>query len=504
MIYPSWDELHELVKSLTRAEHLRFLELCRLRKVNDEPINRLDLYEFLKGVNQFSYKSFTQKFGKHTTIGKYPAVHKAELYMAVLNAAKSLDGDDESEVTVLILQAKLLIDKGLIHQVGRILEKAELFAEGIEDFENQLKIYKLFREVSLFEYNTGIKEEILNDIAKKEVIAENKISNLLQFQRLLDHCYSVQRSSHLKKNLLIDEIKNNSLISDNFSCQSLRAQIIKSRILIKIASIENNLNAGIKIRKETIKILESKKKLLSDNSFFRFYLLLIRSEAIRRIAGGDLAAAKYAIDKFAQSSKFKKETEVAIFEESSVIRLAHSVKFLQNKYGDESIEFFLNGKAKFGGRIRESIILENYYSIICFYHFSGRLKEALNYVNLIRSEKVPSQRAYFHFHAWFVFLFLHYELGNFDSLPNFTRQVQAYFSKHDMKTEFEKVLFHFFKKSCEAPNGKIRIELVAKLIPEIEKKVPTEILKQKLRYFPLYEWADSIKRGKNIRDCRVE
>lgn len=490
LIYIAGEDLFGFIKSMQHHEKRAYKMNCRMMRSADNPSQHEQLYDFLESCESYNVTAVKEKFDG-TPVGRDYAVSRANLYKALRVAIYEANEETETEITRLLFQATNLMNKGLLNPVPDLLFATFTLAIPIEDFEGILKAIRILRDYLQHASVPAAERKKAVKYLNLEQEYLRKASNLRDWNLLLNKCFEMVADRPSSVDGWLRKLLADPLLQKDGICLSLRSQIVRYWVKDKILKAQKNTTARKGNIKEAIGFCEKHPAMLTDIQIMEFYLEACHNQAHYAIASGDKSLTERNVAKLEAALQFRDDIEVQVFGRIARLKAAHAVQFLDISYGKETTTYIQKGLKKYDGRVKQAVLLDLNYLLSAFWHFSGFPSKALPTVNAVRNKPVPVEKADLHFHAWLVFLFLQYELSNFSSLESFTQQTQRHFSKHGRKTDYEKILFWFFKKSVGAPGTKERMALLMTLKTKLTSLFKNPDIQYKLKYFPIFEWIEA-------------
>lgn len=444
--------LFYLIKSLTKAEK-RYFSLNVLQNSKEKNFAKLfNEIERQTRARNYDEELIKAKFNNENFI-KQLTFTKNYLYNLII---KSLIGfysgnSIEARIYNLIISAKILFKKSLFDDYFRNLEVAKSLAEKTERFGILLDILKIQMRLIRLKDRKKYKGRNLFE-EEKNII--NKIENITAYTKLLNAFYSLTKiPDYARSKILYKEaisIFENPLLNSEKNALSATAKDKYFQLLIyKNEFLEN--------KKELFNIAVKRYELYQKNKItfltdaenkemqFLFTVLLYAIINNRNIY------YKNGLKLF-QSKFMKKETANKELPEESL-----NYYFLQMHYYYTINE--LTEALKYADIIfkdmRNNEAIQNKDELLSFYFFYAKiLFENKNYftsldvTNIIIKHQYKDVRYDILSYSYFLEIFIHYELKNFQLVKSYILALTRKLSRHKEKDLSEKVILKFFHELC--------------------------------------------------------
>jgi hypothetical protein len=449
-IYPGIFLLWELIQSLGKREKQRFKEMARLKggKVPDDEneIRYVNFFNVMASQKVFDKAQIKKKLTATTTLDDFTE-SCSYLYHAVLRAIQVANEDTISEIADVTTQIKILVYKGLHQHIPAIYEQAMAFASETEDFEDMIKLMRLWKLSLKSSQSLSRRSQAFEELASFEANIWDKFLNLREWEYLDDLRWVAYGLDEDQKNHKLQIIAMHPLFVNDGPCLSVKAQI--RRLLIMDRPLEDlSPMQPERIPKliEVATLIEQHPQLFEDTLIVDRYLNVVSSYGILAIEDHQSSVVKLAIQKLEGFEQYRKATDVLIFErveELKIIALRNSLAF---ENADETIQRILKGLDSFGERVNRKRRFDFILAIVEIYLFTARPNLAAKLLAPFLNEAPVEDNPRPTIMLWVYYLIVQYELGQRDIMEIWASNATKYMNQHKIRDEAGMVILQFLKR----------------------------------------------------------
>lgn len=484
------DELFQLVKSLTTQEKVYF-KIFATRKLNDNSVTVL--FDLLNKMVVYDENQFKQSI-RNKLILKNLKWFKHNTFQVILRSLEEyhFDASIDAQLDSMANQAKILFDKKLYTAAKKIVVKSERIAKDNEKYIHLLRLFLLKTGKAILEKNIGD----LNEYSEKH-IGETYIKYLKKY---IDIQELVMRATR---------IDINRGITEPAILKKEVRKIMKSPILSSLPDpptyfLMNNYyhiqsigslfcddyKRAYQFLNEFVKYFESNKRNLE--AYPNGYLATIVNLFISvppDVSDYELKRLYVKARKFYLSIPLKNRSVDKI----CYLILNYAALLLSRNQPENALRLLLEiPKEIYFEKLPISVKLGFFYYKSLAYFLVNDLHSSLSSVNRVINCK-SSDRQDIQISAKLLVLLIHYELGNYEILPNIANSAERFFKKIYTEWEVEKEILSFFKNIYKT-NGKQKY-LFSEIKNRVEKMIKSNqssnpSLHQNLIYIYM-KWLDS-------------
>ncbi len=424
--------------------------MARLKggKVPDDEneIRYVNFFNVMASQKVFDKAQIKKKLTATTTLDDFTE-SCSYLYHAVLRAVQEANEDTISEIADVTTQIKILVYKGLHQHIPAIYEQGMAFASETEDFEDMIKLMRLWKVSLKYSQNEGQTSEAFQSLETLEVEVWDKMVNLRDWERLYDQLVATRGATKEKRAALLQAIANHPLMINNGPCLSIKAEV--RRLLPNERPLDNpNPNQVGRIPKliEIARLIEHHPQLFEDTLIVDRYLNVVSSYGILAIENHQAAIADLAIEKLEGFEQYRKATDVLVFErveELKIIALRNSMAF---ENADETIQRVLKALDSFGERVNRKRRFDFILAIVEIYLFTARPNLAAKLLAPFLNEAPVEDNPRPTIMLWVYYLIVQYELGQRDIMEIWASNATKYMNKHKIRDEAGMAILQFLKR----------------------------------------------------------
>jgi hypothetical protein len=516
-------DLHDLIKMMTGTEKRGFmLELkSGIKGDKKRPTAHMLIFQALDKMGEFDETQFQKGLRKaihddsqfEKIIARLP-IERLHLFNRLMRYLRSANSGyyPSMQVKELIIDAKLLMERGLFRLAQQALDKAREIAL---EHENSLGILEINREQRTIMYSI-VEDRSMRKAMLKDLIAENET----QFRQLEQEIYyqdlydlsavfmsrEAQIIEYQDVETTMDKLsKAEHLLDQLDTLPSLSGYRLLGAFSILVIA-KGDLKARDKNFKQLVEWWEAHPRLIAENPF-RY--LLSMGNALER-----MVSKKDAKGFFSLHNKIMKRVVLLPHRELAECRFIlprelfwyTNVKNLDKAYEiAKEIEVRLK---KFGAVIPINLRMVMEYNICILYFVSGKFREALAACGKMKRYEQEVRRRDVLYQAELFGLICIYEISageddGSDTLNNRFRRVNRLFKQHALADDsFEmtllalhrQIMYAGWEKRKEAITAmkdylKLRTDSYGKRVTGVEEHLI---------------WLESLTQGRNIREIYLE
>ncbi len=444
--------LFYLINSLTKAEK-RYFSLNVLQNSKDKNFTKLfNEIELQTRAGSYDEEAIKAKF-KNEKFIRQLTFTKNYLYNLIIKSLINFYSGDSIEARIynLIISAKILFKKSLYDDYFKNLEIAKSLAERTERFGILLDIIKI--QMRLIRLKDRKKNKGRNLFEEEKSII-NKIENITSYSKLLNSFYSLTKiPDYARSKILYKEaigIFENPLLNSEKNALSATAKDKYYQLLIyKNEFLEN--------KKELFAIAVKRYELFQKNK------IIFLADAENKEMQFLYEALLYAIFnnknnyynnglKLYQAKFIKKEVNETNLSEESL-----NYYFLQMYYyyNRNNLTEALRYADIIYKDMRANEAIQNKDELLSFYFIYAKILyenknhlSALNVTDTIIKHQYKDLRYDILSYSYFLEIFIHYELKNFQLVKSYLLALTRKLSHHKEKDLSEKVILKFFHELC--------------------------------------------------------
>lgn len=493
------NELHDLIKSLTKSEK-RFFKLHSALQSGDK--NYLRLFDSIDKQKAYDEEAIKKQFAKETFIRHLPS-EKNHLYKLILKALRAYHA--ESSVSGILKQEikniEILYQKALYVECNKLLHRAKRIARENERFYYWFELLNWEKMLLEEAYESGEFTKDLDALIEEEREVIEKLRNLAAYHILYSKINYVFRSGGYvrtdEEHAMVEEISEHPLIKGKNTALSRRAATICYYTQGFCGWAKRDWKTSLEKFLRVKQILDENAPIKSDlpKRYIRTLHYIINAQ----IELFDLKSAAENIR--LMRSLPGKDGFIGINIESQVFVASFLSELrLLDRAGEhakalELVPAVLEGMEEMGDRLHKENEIEFHYALALVHFGAGQVNKALFWLNKVLNENEPTLRQDIFTYARLFNLVVHYELGNFDLLEYIVRSTQRFLSKRQRAYQVEVTLIEHIKKLSRAQDPVAKRDLFRSLRLELTPllKDPNEGLV--LKYFNVMAWVESNERG---------
>lgn len=478
-----------LIKSLTKAEKRYFKIFAANQKGDSQKNNNyLLLFDAIDKQKAYDEQAIKVQFVKYNFV-KQLHVTKNYLSQLILKSLRNFHSklSKEAELKDLLRDIEILFHKELYDQCHQLIAKAYDMANEYEKLPTLLDINTWKRRLHLALSSSVNRRPQLNTLLEENADYLQKLNHLHHYWH-----QSINLMTHLSNPTYREEFMMQKWFKDEKMANTIQAKklyyhikmgyqiMVEKKPSLALQTIDRlicTLEAHPKHIREDIgsylTALNNKVGLLLDVKLYDQILPLLHK--IRK------APETYRVKEITSTSlKVQLQTynvELELYRDTNQVSIGIGLI--------TEVASFLT---KFYSRVPDDYLLCFYYQFAYLYFKEESYSKALEWLNKILDTKFNTQRKDLESYARFLYLIIHFELGNIMLLKYAVESCRRFLKKHQQQLEtFEKVLLRFFSQLCTCPTNQYTT-LFAKLQKELFRdSAPSDRLKH-LDYLDFATW----------------
>ncbi len=443
----SSDDLFDLIKSMSAAEKRHFKLFGINMQFGKDSKNYLHLFDAINNQQHYDEELLKRKLNKIIRAGHFSNA-KNYLVEALLNGLNDYYSGVSvvSQIETLIQKARILKDKTMLNMSLKFLKRAEKLAIEYDEYYHLLQINDIKVKITVMQEEGDKDGQALTKLLTDEQHYLQQIKQYFEYRnrvvqlKQLESLNPADQKKYLDENF--EDIFNPSLLSVPYHQLSYPSFRNYNFLHCYKAVILKEQKKAIQSILLSISVLESEKSKLEERA--EFYLNCLLSILILEFKP-DEKIFKKAND-FYLSLSDKRRTRLVT---STFIRVLVTYSSLLNR-----TQKYQQALKVISGISENEIIQKNgfdtklvYWNLVAVSHLMlGNFKESMKFFNKIINLKTL-HRLELQGKARCLSLLIHYELGNFESLPYLTKSAKSFLSKHGLYFDFEKAIISFFEKA---------------------------------------------------------
>lgn len=499
-------ELFQLIKSLTKQEK-RYFKLFASRHVIGEQNKYVQLFDAIDKQEQYDETKIKKKF-KDQRFVKQLHVTKNYLYKLILNSLRQYhENKSEDPFPVLLRNAQLLFEKGLIQQSEKILVKAMKTALENERFLQVLEVYRWKHHIIHNRNDLKGLENYVNVDFQKEIDILNIYKNYLEFQLLHDKIFIPYwkrggiRKAEEKE--VYSKLFEDELYQDINNAKSFNARMFyhNARFLyyFQIAEWEQCLK-HMQMQVLMFEELEpaQRKGEKEANYISSLINLYIIQRQLNQYQEGLLNLRKLrAIP--ASSSTLRSR----LFTRSYNLEIDLYISTGQFRRGVSNLSSFVSELAAHEKEIRSQHRIGLYYNLAYLNFGAGQYDKALDWINRLLDEPDLKTREDLYSFGRILNLFIHYELGNDQLLEYIVKSTYRFLLKRKRLYKAESIVLKFLKKYPNFTDRQI-LKGFREMYTELSSLTENEFEARAFEYFDFISWLESKLENRDFEEVSIE
>lgn len=498
------EDLHQLVRAMTKAEKRYFKILSAQHVVGDEN-NYVQLFDAIAAQEVYDEALLREQLGPAPYFKQFH-VAKNYLYKMIMRALRLYHASrQEDRFDQLLKESQLLFDKGLYQQSSRALLKAKSLAEESENFLQLLEAYNLEHRFAIWRSDSSQLEHYLNVSFKNATNALDLHRNFLEYQALQDRVFV----PYWKKGALrqaremeaLNSIFEDPAYQDPDQARSRSARLLfhNARFLYHFIRQEwdlslHHMEAQVQLREQALG------KNPPQAELKRFSKQLLNLAAIQKQLGL-FEAGQATLNRLLELPA--PTAEQAAHQVIQVLNLSLDLYLSSGQFqkGLQALETLQQKLEKSFPYIETQQRLGLYYNLSYLYFGAGAFSKALDQINVLLNDPQLKTREDINCFARILNLFIHFELGNEQLLDSIVDSTRRYLSRHKTLYQVEAVVLTLLRKMPDWSHAKERRQGYEKLQSELQVLANDPYERKAFEYFNFPAWLLSKVQGIPFADA---
>lgn len=389
----------------------------------------------------------TEKFTKQLTFTKN------YLYNSIVKSLINFYSGENIEAKIynLILSAKILFKKTLFDDYFRNLETAKVLAEKSERFGILLDIQKL--QMTLVRLKDRKKNKDRN-LYEEEKNIINKIENISSFSKLLNAFYKITKiPDYARSKILYNEavkIFESTILNSEKNAISITAKDKYYQLLIYKNDFLGNTKELFNLSVKRYELYKKNKPVFKSDAENKEMHLFYSSLYFAIINGRNIYYKKNL--KLFEEKFVHAKTNINDSMDISTNYFFLQLHFFYNNNNLPQAIFFAD---IIFNRMRNNESVQNKDELLSFYFLYAKMLfenknflKSLDVINVILKHEYKSIRYDILSYSYFLEIFTHYELKNYQLVESYVLGLTRKLSKHKEKDLSEKIMLKFFSELC--------------------------------------------------------
>jgi len=443
---PTQEELFQLIKSLTPSEKRYFK--VNASKGGDAKSNYMELFEAMDAQKEeYDEQKLKTKHSKKPFV-KYLSAEKKQLREQVMKQMRAYRTElsIDNRIYELLQDERFYRDKGLKGLREKTLSKAKDLAAKYERFylsheilERELLFVEEFEEQSLT-------EPVLRLLMEQRQLAVNQ-NTLSELDSKNREIFTAFRSGEDTKN----PITTHRLETAIAGVEIFRGKLGNSFLLQSMFYTAHfNYHSFFGNHQDSYEYCEKQYSLFSENPHFKQerpinYKICVANLISRARLANKTERFLELIEelKGLESTNYNEDGEV--FQNVCFLEHLHYINIGDFEKAEALVPEIEDGLKKYTNKINKARYLSFVYNIMVMYFLMHRFKEAAVWIDKILEDKSEIKQGVTT--ASLILLpIIHYELGHYELVENFTRSAYRHLKSKKRLYAFEKLMINYLNK----------------------------------------------------------
>lgn len=489
------NELHDLIKSLTKSEK-RFFKLHSSLQAGDK--NYLRIFDAIDKQKVYDEEAIKKQFAKETFIKHLPS-EKNHLYKLILKALRAFHA--ESSVSGILKQEikniEILYQKALYTECNKLLHRAKRIARDNERFYYWFELLNWEKMLLEEAYESGEFTKDLDALIEEERDVIEKLRNLAAYHILYSKINYVFRSGGYvrtdEEHAMVEEISEHPLIKGKNTALSRRAATICYYTQGFCQWAKRDWAVSLEKFQRVKQILDDNEQIRADlpKRYIRTVHYIINAQIELKDLKNAKANISYMRELPSRSGFNGQNIETQVFVASFLSELRLLDRAGEHEKAISLTPTIIAGMEDLGERLHKEQELEFYYTLACVHFGGGEMNKALFWLNKVLNDNEPTLRQDIFTYARLFNLVVHYELGNYDLLEYIVRSTQRFLSKRHRAEGMETVLMEHIKKLARAGDPGVKRELFRSMLDKFQPLLVDANESLVLKYFDVISWVNA-------------
>jgi len=489
---PKKDATFELIKSLTKSEK-RYFSLFAARHQIGEKNIYLKLFEAIDKQTNYDEEKLLHSLVKSDVSNNF-TFNKHYLYKLILKSLHSFHSgiSKEAELKENLHQIEILFDKGLYEQCKKIVRKATVLAEMLENYLHLLELLGWEIELMRIQSYRGISEMEMKKVYEKIYDTIDKYKNINEVWLLSSQMdMKVANMGYSRNPADLKEYENiirNPLLKSEKNAQSFSA--LHHFYLCYFANhfIRNNHPSAYKYAEKSVKLMEANPHQIEEkpiryiNALFNIIICELKlkyyqkiPENIKKLKNIKTKSASINNKLFYTVSNLELELLICSGEFQRGAKLVNEIQQKLRELKDDK---------------QHRMLLE--YNISVIYLGAGNFVAANASLNKLLNDPDLDSKSHIYCFARVLGLIIHFELAHYDLLKYIVKSTYGFLYKRKRLYKFETIILNFIKNKLPKTRSPKGLLIGFKeLKKEIETLKNNTFENNALEFFDLISWLES-------------
>ena len=445
------DHLFQLIKSLTAGEK-RYFKLFAAKQTEGRKTNYEKLFDAYNDLpdGKYNEEAFALSL-KRQKLGKYLSDDKKYLTELVMKAMRMYSSEKKAEghLADMIQEINFLIEKGLLEQCEKIVEKAWAIASERDLADQKLKLLHIKREIDKQDYNSH-REVYQNELRQQELLALAQLSSEREAAYLREKLYGIYITHQMQQKATEVELifealdKLHKQPGQTFNCIH---NIVSAKCII--FDTRKEFKKGMDLLKSMFEKWEATPSRIDEMP--DRYIKLVSHFMVFVFRAEDYKAIPFFIEKLGRVKTAEKEVLKDIFFLSVTARLFGYINTFKFDLALQMAGEIKEGLKKYDALlsfVQKRVLGSN---VCLIYLKNKKYAEVLDAVQDVYALVGRHKEKQHRLEDIKVFEFIaHYEMGNSELLQYTIRNNQRYFKDHQPDNAFIESIWKLLKQFIQS------------------------------------------------------
>lgn len=487
------EPLFELIRSMSQSEKRYFKRFSALQKESVQNAYVV-LFNAIEKQSHYDEKPLLDLIGK-----VYFAQQKRHLYVKLMECLRSYHAEKtvDSKIAALLSDYSILMEKSLIRQASKALQKAGKMAHEHERYAELIKIKKIESQFLWTENNIAALEaqtiafrKTTKDVVKvleNQLAFEKEYLHLIKWNRRIEF---VRNETELKE---LQQIMHHPVFEKESNALSMEARVhfyyCKGLFFFFQAEFRDSNTHFVHLLQllEANSVMQKEEKLLYVRTLCNCCLLSLK---LKNMNGFEelYGKLKSINDQPIQIQRYV-DYMVLLFElmQLNLSKAFKKAQALVDKHSETiaALEIWMDEKEVMG--------IEKHYwmfQAITAYMYSGEYKKALKIMNNYLNNAPGDFKEDSYCIAIILNVFIHFEMGKRDLIEYSLKSIERFLKQKGRVNEFERIIMSFVKKCLEQNNEKELQKLLEALVRDLKGLKHKKFERIVFEYFDFIAWVE--------------